>query len=62
MRTIYNLLRASDCEKWRCGMYNNAVKNKDKRIRRMRVVNTDSENGIQWHSGIEFNIVSILNM
>lgn len=26
------------------------------RVRRMQVVNTDLENEIQWHSGIEFNI------
>lgn len=60
-RTIYNLLQVSDCEKGRCEMYNNAIKRiRNKGIRRMQAVNTDSEDGIQWHSGIEFNIVRIL--
>lgn len=54
---LFNLLRACECGGAECITRVHGVG-----MRRMRVVNTDLENEIQWHNGIEFNIVRILDM
>lgn len=54
---LFNLLRACECGRTECITRVHGVG-----VRRMQVVNTDSENEIQWHNGIEFNIVRILDM